>query len=70
MARGAGKKLKVLAIGDPKVGKTALLKTFAEGEYPGTDVPRTNDVYSIEMTHDAVPVELEVWDMPGEHERP
>lgn len=64
----AATKLKITTVGDGMVGKTCLLITYAQNQFPQTYVPTVFDNYTCDLTVEDMDFELTLWDTAGMHQ--
>ena len=57
--------VKLVAVGDPAVGKTCLLVTYCTNAFPPHDVPTVYDNYSTTIMVDDKQYDLGMWDTSG-----
>ncbi|KAH3759561.1 Rho GTPase [Pelomyxa schiedti] len=60
--------IKLVVVGDGAVGKTCLLITYANHEFPKTYVPTVFDNYVVTLTAGNRNIELTLWDTAGQEE--
>ncbi|KAG9024282.1 GTP-binding protein Rho1 [Serendipita sp. 407] len=61
-------KKKIVAVGDPGVGKTRMLIRFHSGEFHEYFMPTFHDNYTEDVHLDRKRMEIVVWDTPGHEE--
>lgn len=57
--------VKLVVVGDTSVGKTSLLLTYANKEFPEEYIPTVFDEYTATITIDGVRMTLALWDTAG-----
>eukprot|EP01129_Flabellula_baltica_P014863 TRINITY_DN7255_c0_g1_i1.p1 TRINITY_DN7255_c0_g1~~TRINITY_DN7255_c0_g1_i1.p1 ORF type:complete len:229 (+),score=22.10 TRINITY_DN7255_c0_g1_i1:68-688(+) len=62
------KGIKAVVVGDGAIGKTCLLMSYAEGEFPSTYVPTVFDNYNTAIVIDQKTYSLGLWDTAGQEE--
>jgi len=63
------KQIKVVLVGDRKVGKTSLVVSFAENRFPSDEYTlHVNDTYSVPTTVDSEMANLHICDIAGQEE--
>ena len=57
--------VKLVAVGDRKVGKTALFVSYNENKFPTDYIPVVYDRCETNLMVDGAPVALQLWDTNG-----
>lgn len=59
---------KIVVVGDGACGKTCLLTTFSNNEFPEKYIPTVFETYSKEIEVDGIQTTLALWDTAGEED--
>lgn len=57
-----------MAVGDGAVGKTCLLYSYMNNQFPETYVPTVFDNYSLDVEIDGKTIQLGLWDSAGQED--
>eukprot|EP01092_Planopodium_desertum_P002957 TRINITY_DN1502_c1_g2_i1.p1 TRINITY_DN1502_c1_g2~~TRINITY_DN1502_c1_g2_i1.p1 ORF type:complete len:205 (-),score=59.61 TRINITY_DN1502_c1_g2_i1:73-660(-) len=68
MAEADAQQIKLVVVGDGAVGKTCLLISYANNEFPEDYIPTVFDNYVCNLTAGDRKIELGLWDTAGQEE--